>query len=74
MTMRDLRFECRPEPSGRWTVWDCKTQRPAELGGCQLSGRKEELARAACGILTRIYSSRLDAGSIRDLYCNRTGG
>jgi hypothetical protein len=59
------RFKCLPEPSGTWMVWDCKTERPAELGGCVLRGRSEERARAACGILRRIYSNRLDACSLR---------
>ena len=59
------RFKCLPDLSGTWMVWDNKTERPAELGGCVLHGRIEERARAACGILTRIYDSRLDACSVR---------
>ncbi|WP_442578032.1 hypothetical protein ACSBOB_21055 [Mesorhizobium sp. ASY16-5R] len=59
------RFTCIPEPSRTWMVWDSKAERPAELGGCALSGRTEERARVACEILRRIYSNRLDACSLR---------
>lgn len=61
-----LRFECRPEPSRTWTVWDTVRNAPANLGGCILKGRQQDRAQAACDILQRIYTNRLDAKSISD--------
>ncbi|KQZ13323.1 hypothetical protein ASD44_04005 [Mesorhizobium sp. Root554] len=59
------RFQCMPESSGTWMVWDNETGRPATLGGCIIGGRSEMRARTACEILTKIYNNRLDARSIR---------
>lgn len=64
MQDRDPRFRCLPEPSGTWMVWDDAAGAPAALGGCQLKGRSEDRARAACEILKRIYQNRLDAFSV----------
>ncbi len=63
MEERYPRFRCMLEPSGTWMVWDDMTGAPAALGGFVLTGRSEERARAACGVLKRIYRSRLDARS-----------
>ncbi len=59
------RFQCMPESSGTWMVWDNEKGGPATLGGCVLGGRSEMRARAACEILTKIYNNRLDAQSVR---------
>jgi hypothetical protein len=61
------RFECRQDtgPEG-WTVWDNDRNDVASLGGCSLRGRSERCARAACDILTAIYSSRLDFAAARE--------
>lgn len=48
------RFICLVEPSGKWTVWDTLKDVPASLGGCQLTGREEQRAQAACNVLNRI--------------------
>ncbi len=61
----EKRFTCRREPSGTWMVWDRHNHAPATLGGCELKGRDEMRARAACDILIRIYGNRLDLRSLR---------
>ena len=65
MEKRAPRFRCLPEASGTWMVWDDLTDAPAMLGGSVLEGRSEERARAACGVLKRIYRNRLDAQSVK---------
>jgi len=58
------RFECRPEISGSWVVWDQERQAIAALGGCLLKGRTAERANVACGILLRIYRNHLEARAV----------
>lgn len=60
------RFQCLPESSGKWLVWDNETGQRASLGGCVIAGRSEMRAKTACEILTKIYRNRLDAQSIRE--------
>ena len=60
------RFSCLEEPDGTWSVWDSATDRPASLGGLELSGREEWQARAAFDVLNRIYKNRLERGSRSD--------
>jgi len=59
------RFSCVRQASGSWSVLDEETGVPAALDGKALEGLAEQRARAACGILGRIYRSRLDAPSTR---------
>ena len=54
------RFERIPEPSGKWSVWDRKKDAPAQMDGRALVGLDEPSARAACGILNRIYRGRFE--------------
>ena len=42
------RFECMPEPTGSWMVWDEARERPAELAGVPLVGLAENEARSLC--------------------------
>lgn len=42
-------------------VWDNERGCPARLGGSLIADKAEWRANAAASILTRIYSSRLDA-------------
>ena len=58
------RFECVPEPSGTWMVWDNVKSAPASLGGCILRGRPKERARSACDVLKRIYKNRLESDQL----------
>lgn len=51
------RFYCLVEPAGQWTVWDSFQEKPASLGGCLLTGREEQRAEAACGVLNRIHKT-----------------
>ncbi len=59
------RFECLPDSAGTWMVWDNVTRAPAALGGCELRGRQKHRAEVACGILTRIFSNRMDAKAVK---------
>ena len=59
------RFECLPEPTGTWMVWDNSRNRLAMLGGRPLGGRPKDRAQAACTVLASIYRSRLDACAVR---------
>jgi hypothetical protein len=59
------RFECLPDTEGTWMVWDNETGAPATLGGCELRGRQKERAEVACGILTRIFTNRMDAKAVK---------
>jgi hypothetical protein len=56
------RFECLPEPTGTWMVWDNSRDALATLGDRPLSGRQKDRAQAACTVLANIHRSRLDAG------------
>jgi hypothetical protein len=59
------RFECRPEPSGTWMVWDTEKNRPSTLGGSVLNGMEKGRAATACELLTRIFRNRLEVRSVR---------
>ncbi len=59
------RFECLPEPTGTWMVWDNRRNRLATLDSLPLGGRQKDRARAACAVLASIYRSRLDACAVR---------
>jgi len=59
------RFECLPDSGGTWMVWDNVTRAPAALGGCELRGRQKERAEVACGILTRIFTNRMEAKTVK---------
>ena len=60
------RFECLPEPSGTWMVWDNDTHAAATLAGYQMRGQEDLRAQAACAVLISIYRNRLDAPSARE--------
>ena len=65
------RFFCRKSSQDHWTVWDEERDEPASLGGRSLEDIPELRARAACGILTSIFDSGLDAASIRPVRRSR---
>ena len=60
------RFVCLAEPFGKWMVWDTFHGAAATLGGCPIVGADTLRAHAACSVLQKIYSNRLDLNAIRD--------
>lgn len=65
MTKFSGRFESLIEHGGTWMVLDRTLCVPAVLGNVILRGQTRQRSLAACAVLKRIYSSGLDAITVR---------
>lgn len=65
MTKFSARFDSQIEHDGTWMVLDRTLCAPAELGNMILRGQTRQRSLAACAVLKRIYSSGLDAITVR---------
>lgn len=55
-----MRFECFPDISDRWTVWDAVKDAPAEFGASALIGLSENEALSLASSMNRLCDGDAD--------------
>ncbi|UVK46662.1 hypothetical protein BPNPMPFG_002355 [Mesorhizobium sp. AR07] len=63
--LKDERFECFPEPSGGWLVWDNEADEPAMVAETVLSGVSEREASFVTDILNGMGDRSLSVDTLR---------